>query len=153
MPLNKNTICCLVSGKIPGEISLNSMEWAVITQIDGERSIEEIAKKLTFSIPEAVQIFDALLNKGLIEVSGQKETEIKTVPPSFFNKLEKILTEFIGPVATYVINDTLLELDAKRSDYPSAMVPELIELLSDEISDEKKKIQFQKKMLDLIKEN
>ncbi len=153
MPLNKNAVCRLVAGKMPGEVSLNSMEWAVITQIDGERTVAEIARKLSFSLNEALPIFNALLDKGLIEVSEIKSDEIEFVPVSFFNRLEKILIQFIGPVATYVINDTLIELNAQRTKYPKTMVPELIELLSDEISDESKKIEFQKQMLNLLKRN
>lgn len=153
MTLSENAVCRLSTGKIPGEVSLNSMEWAVITQIDGERSVAEIAKKLTFSSSEAISIFQTLLSKGLIEIVEIKEHQIKEVPPTFFDKVEKILVQFIGPVAVYVINDTLLELNADRDHYPKAMVPELIELLSDEISDDTKKIQFQKKMLDLMREN
>ena len=153
MPLNKNAVCRLVAGKMPGEVSLNSMEWAVITQIDGERTVAEIARKLSFSLNEALPIFNALLDKGLIEVSEIKSDEIEFVPVSFFNRLEKILIQFIGPVATYVINDTLIELNAQRTKYPKTMVPELIELLSDEISDESKKIEFQKQMLHLLKRN
>lgn len=153
MKLNKNAICRLVTGKMPGEVSLNSMEWAIITQIDGERTIDEIARKLTFSLPEALQIFNALLDKGLIEISKVKEIEIKAVSPKFFNQLEKILIKFIGPVAIYVINDSLMELDAERSKFPKTMAPELIELLSEEISDETKKIEFQKQMLTLLKRN
>ncbi len=153
MQLNKHAVCCLVSGKMPGEVSLNSMEWAVITQIDGERTVDEIARKLTFSLPEAMQIFNALVEKGLIEIIAIKDETVKTVSSAFFNQLEKILVQFIGPVATYVINDTLLELNADRSNYPKNMVPELIELLSDEISDESKKIEFQKQMLTLLKKD
>ncbi len=153
MQLDKNAICRLVTGKMPGEVSLNSMEWAIITQIDGEQTIDEIARKLTFTLPEALQIFNALIEKGLIEVAKIKEVEIKTVSSRFFNQLEKILIEFIGPVATYVINDSLMELNAERSQFPKTMVPELIELLSEEISDEAKKIEFQKQMLNLLKRN
>jgi len=151
MDLNKFAVCQLVSGKIPGEVTLNSMEWAIITQIDGERTVQQIAKKLTFSDAEAVMIFNSLLSKGLIEVIAVKEPEVQTVPPAFFTQLEKILIQFIGPVAVYVINDTLLELNASREKFPKTLAPELIELLSDEISDDNKKIQFQKQMLELLK--
>ena len=151
MTVNENAICRLSSGKMPGEVSLNSMEWAVITQIDGKRTIGEIAEKLTFTADEALQIFNSLLDKELIEIVEIKEIQVKVVPVDFFNHLEKILIQFIGPVAVYVINDTLLELNADRPNFPRAMVPELIELLSDEISDESKKIEFQKQMLNLLK--
>jgi len=127
------------------------MEWAIITQIDGEHTVQQIAQKLTFSDAEAIMIFNSLLSKGLIEIIAIKQPELKTVPPAFFTQLEKILIRFIGPVAVYVINDTLLELNARREKFPKNLAPELIELLSDEISDDNKKIQFQKQMLELLK--
>ncbi len=152
MELNKFAVCQLVAGKIPGEVTLNSMEWAIITQIDGEHTVQQIAQKLTFSDAEAIMIFNSLLSKGLIEIVAVKEPELKTVPSAFFTQLEKILIRYIGPVAVYVINDSLLELNASREKFPKTLAPELIELLSDEISDDAKKIQFQKEMLHLIKE-
>ncbi len=151
MMASENVIYKLSRGGIPEEVSLSSMEWAVITQIDGNRDVAEIARNLALSIPEALQIVKALTDKGLLQIVRVKKEEIEIVKESLFRKLEKILTKYIGPVAAYVINDALMELNADRSNYRKNRVPELIELLSDEISDEKKKIQFQKEMLELLK--
>ncbi|NOX88934.1 MAG: hypothetical protein GXO77_07900 [Calditrichaeota bacterium] len=151
MMASENVIYKLSRGGIPEEVSLSSMEWAVITQIDGNRDVAEIAQNLALSTREALQIVRSLIDKGLLQIVRVKKEEIEIVKESLFRKLEKILTKYIGPVATYVINDALMELNAERSNYRKNRVPELIELLSDEISDEKKKIQFQKEMLELLK--
>ena len=59
---------------------------------------------------------------------------------------------YIGPVAQYLINDVLTELNLTADKLSKDRLPEFIELLSDEISDENKKIKFQREMLNLIKE-
>jgi hypothetical protein len=69
----------------------------------------------------------------------------------FFKKLEEVLVKIIGPVAEYVINDVLWELNEIREKFLIDTIPLLIESISREILDDKKRVHFQKEMLDLIK--
>ncbi len=70
---------------------------------------------------------------------------------NFFKKLEEVLVKIIGPVAVYVINDVLWELNEIRDKFLIDKIPLLIESISREILDDKKRVHFQKEMLDLIK--
>lgn len=65
--------------------------------------------------------------------------------------MESVLVKIIGPVAPFVIEDVLSDINLSRTKYPSERVAELIELISDEIHDEVKKIKFQSEMLEFIK--
>ncbi len=149
---SENVIFKLRADQLPKEVTLSSMEWAVITQIDGKRTVDDIARNLAMHVDEAVKIFEALAEKGLIVQSHVKEKRVERLSDSALKRIEKILTTYIGPVAVYVLKDAINELQTSDGHLLKDQLPELIELLSDEISDEKKNIQFQKEMLNFLKE-
>jgi hypothetical protein len=148
---DEQAIFKLASNKSPSDLTLRSSEWAVITQVDGQRSIVEIAEVLAMASDEAVTLFNGLFQKGLIEVVSVNKNEVKNVPISFFDTLDMELTKIIGPVAPFLIDDTLWDMEIKKNEFNVNRVPELIEAISDEITDESKKVAFQQIMLNLMK--
>jgi len=74
------------------------------------------------------------------------------VNEDFFIKVESVLVNYIGPVAPYVINDGLLELNEEKDKFLKENVPLLIESLSQEIIDDTKRVKFQQEMLKVIKD-
>jgi hypothetical protein len=149
--LHEYVVFALSKNKSPSEVTLRSAEWAVITQTDGHKSIKDVAEILALSIDEAVGLFQGLYKKGLISVVSIEKTEEEFVSESFFNLLEKELTIIIGPVAPFVLEDTMWAIDADKKKFSKDRVPELIENLSDEITDNDKRVQFQKVMLGNIR--
>ena len=134
------------------EISLSSLEWGVITQIDGQKTVREIARNLALTLEETYQLIGSLRKKGLIYFDHEVETRVEYVSERFLKKITEKLTSYVGPVAQYLTHDILTELNIEMDKLPKNRAPEFIELLSDEISDEKKKINFQREMLTLLKE-
>ena len=57
---DEQVIFKLASNKSPSDLTLRSSEWAVITQVDGKRSIVEIAEVLAMASDEAVNLFNGL---------------------------------------------------------------------------------------------
>ncbi|HGY56429.1 MAG TPA: hypothetical protein ENK44_12035 [Caldithrix abyssi] len=141
----------LSSTKSPSEVTLRSAEWAIITQIDGHKSIGDVAEILALSTDEAINLFNGLFQKGLIEILSVAKEEKKQVPLSFFEKLSEELTKIIGPVAPYLIEDTLWDMEIKKEECDVRKIPEMIEAISEEIPDELKRVQFQKVMLEEMK--
>jgi hypothetical protein len=136
----------------PTESSLSSAEWQVITQVDGKKNLQNIIDSLNLDDNQGLEIFYTLYQKDLIRIVVGQETHEEIAGETFFNKLEEILVKIIGPVAVYVINDVLWELNESRDKYLKDKIPLLIESISGEILDEKKRMHFQKEMLDLIKD-
>lgn len=134
------------------EISLSSLEWGVITQIDGVKTVKEIAGNLALTLDETFQIISSLRKKGLIFFDHQVDVKVEYVNEAVLKKVTDKLMRYIGPVAQYLITDVLTELNLTPDKLPKERLPEFIELLSDEISDENKKINFQREMLSLIKQ-
>ena len=133
------------------EVQLNSEEWQIIMQIDGQKTIREIANIL--SLPEDIYLplFFELKRKRLIEEKEQAEATAEYANPDFFNKLEKILVRIIGPVATYVIEDVLTDMNESREKFLKEKIPLFTETVSQEIEDESKRVIFQQEMLQVIK--
>ena len=132
-------------------LNLRSSEWAVFTQIDGNKSLQEIADILAMTLDDVRKILVRLFDNELIDVFTPRKKEEKFAGEDFFQYLEKTLTAIVGPVAPYVIEDMLTELDYNRDRLPSKDIAELVETISEEISDEEKKIEFLSKMLETIK--
>ena len=148
---NNSVLIIINPNNPPTESSLSSAEWQVITQVDGKKTLQNIIDSLTFEHDQSLEIFYKLHQKKLIEIVGEQKTQKEFAGELCFKKLEEVLVKIIGPVAVYVINDVLWELNEIREKFLIDKIPLLIESISREILDDKKRVNFQKEMLDLIK--
>lgn len=135
----------------PTESSLSSAEWQVITKVDGKKNLQNIIDTQNLDEDQGLQIFYKLHQKDLIQIVEDQQNKVEVAGENFFSKLEEVLVKIIGPVAVYVINDILWELNESREKFIKDKIPFLIESISGEILDDNKRMQFQKEMLDLIK--
>lgn len=149
---NEYVIFKLSDNKSPSEVTLRSTEWAVITQVDGLKSVDEISQNLSLSSDEAVNLFNGLYEKELIEVSSTQKPKENFLDENFYAMLETELTKVIGPVAPLLLEESLWDMDSKKERFPMERLPELVEHISDEISDNDKKVKFQQVMLRYLKE-
>lgn len=144
-------VFALSKTKSPSDVTLRSAEWAVITQVDGRKTVKEIAEILALNLDEAFDLFNNLYHKELISVVSTERVSENFVSEKFFEILQKEMTAIIGPVAPYVLEDTLWAMEASKERFKMEKVAELIENLSDEITDSAKKVKFQQVMLGTIK--
>jgi len=150
--LHEAVIFALSKSKSPAEVTLRSAEWAVITQVDGQKTVGEVAEVLAMDLDEALNLFNELYEKGLLELISTRKVEEKFLPAEFFDILENELTRIIGPVAPYVIEDVLWAMEANKDQFAEDREAELIEAISEEIPDEHKKVLFQQSMLSKMKD-
>jgi DNA-binding Lrp family transcriptional regulator len=149
---HQDVIITLSRSKSPTEVTLRATEWAVITQVDGQKTIGQIAKILALTEDEALEMFYGLYQKGLIEIVSTDIHKDAIVSGKFFQRMLDELTKIIGPVAPFVLEEALWEINAAKESFRTERVPELVEILSDEITDSQKKVRFQQVMLELIRE-
>ena len=148
-----NTVFKLNPDKPTSEVKLKSAEWQIILQINGKKTIQEIIDTLEGGEQEILpHLFELYQKKLIIPETVPALTKQDYVPADFFKKIENILVGYIGPVAPFVINDVLLELNIDANEFLTENVPLLIESISQEILDDSKRVKFQKEMLDYIKE-
>ena len=57
----------------------------------------------------------------------------------------------MGPMAPVIIEDQVAEMEERISDFPQDRAAELVEGISMEISDEGKRVDFQKEMLEVLR--
>ena len=140
-----------ISGdKQPASVKLNSTEWAVITQMDGKKTVGEIADILAMNQSEILLIVDLLEEQKVIESIGSGEKSVDYLSSEFFAEMEQALIRIIGPVGTIIIDDVLMDLKKDRITFEAEEVSTLVEAISVEIDDETKQLSFQQKMLSMM---
>ena len=77
---------------------------------------------------------------------------IKFSREDFLKRLGEVLVKNIGPVASYIIDDVLSDLNIERSQVNGENAALLTEAISHQIADEDKKLKFQQDMLEYIKQ-
>lgn len=133
-------------------VSLKPIEWQVLAQINGERSVVEISEILGLHEFDVARIMYSLTTAGLLhEVSDARSSSREIVEESFFVKLNEIFTEVMGPIGPIIIDDEIRLLGEIRTAFPQEKAAELVERISLEISDAAKRAQFQKEMVLLLR--
>ena len=138
----------------PSEISLNAAEWNILRHINGVDSIVEITKKVELPLLDVAKAFHKLYRADLIEILGEavaRETKKMGIDPSVFSFIEKELAKIIGPMAPIELEEQVAALGESFDEFPKEKLPDLVENLSQVITDSRKLIEFQKNMLDIIK--
>ena len=137
------------------EIQLRAEDWAVLTLIDGERTVREIAEQSQLNELYSSKIICRLYELGLVEFLGLYAAEppppTDVVEASFVDSIETDLTRAIGPMAPIVIDECAEQMGHSRDGLPRDAVPELVERLANEIADPGRRTKFQEAMLERMK--
>ena len=110
----------------------------------------KITESLQTNIENEHNVDNHLTDKNLNNIIGSKN-DLRFAGDDFFLKLEEILVKVIGPVAVYVIDDVLWELNETRDKLLVSKIPTLAESISRQISDDAKRVNFLKEILQVIK--
>ncbi len=148
----ENMIFRLKGNQLPRNKNLHALEWAVVTQIDGKKNVSQIKDILSLTEEEIKKIFQKLLEENLIEVVGKPEN-MDYISTNLIDDIQQDLTYFMGPVAEIVLEETIGDLNASRSNFPKEKLSLLIEILSNQISNPKKRYEFLERSLNKLYEN
>lgn len=133
-------------------VSLKPIEWQVLAQVNGERSVIQIADILNLHEFEVAKIIYSLTTAGLLhEVTDAKSIFREIVEESFFDRLTEYFTEVMGPIGPVIIDDEIRLLGEDRGAFPQDKAAELVERVSLEIADGGKRAQFQKQMVAVLR--
>jgi len=99
------------------EVSLKAVQWRTLTLINGQRTVAEIAQLLGLTDFDALKVFYTLIKPGLIREKIKSETasESPSRAPQlnqndFTDALRLSLTEAMGPIAPYIIQECADEM-------------------------------------------
>jgi len=143
---------------IEKSVVLKPKEWMVVALSQKQLAIREIAKQLNLAPIEVAKIVQTLEDRGLVKLGvketsgGIKKDQPQITPPLFWKALKAELAAIMGPIAEVVIEDEIANMDQTKEKFPYSKVPALIDVLSQEIDNHEKRINFQKKMLEIFKQ-
>jgi hypothetical protein len=141
--INEEMIFTLKKDRSPQEVKLLQLEWAVVTQLDGEKTVGQIAENLALNSKEINEILERLGQEDLLDLVENSD-EDQTIPNEFFTKLNHEMTFLLGPVASIVINDVLETMRKDKNNFEKKYLPSLVDMLTNQIDDPIKQIEFQK---------
>jgi len=138
------------------DVQLRAEDWSVLTQLDGEKTILEIADASQLNELFTSKIICRLYELGLIELVAVQVAEatpvVDAIDESFLRQVEADLMQAIGPMASIVVDDCAEQMGHGRSSIPKEAVPELVERLANEIADANRRNRFQESMLERMKD-
>jgi hypothetical protein len=137
------------------EIQLRAEDWSVLTQLDGERTVREIAEASQLNELFTSKVICRLYELGLLELVAVQVAEAQPardlVDAKFIDKIESDLKLAIGPMASFIVDDCAEQMGHSRGELPKDAVPELVERLANEIPDPTRRTKFQEAMLEHMK--
>ncbi len=143
----------LTGHKGSNDIKIKSTEWNVLTQVDGMKSVREISKALNKDDIGVAKVLHDLFLAGLLEVvEKSKSPPEKVVGREFLKRVAEELAKALGPIASVIVDDQIAEMGQQRDAFPRNKASELVESVSSEITDEGKKIRFQRSMLEILRD-
>jgi hypothetical protein len=126
------------------------LEWAVISQLDGKKTVGQIADNLALNTAEIQEIFDKLIDANLlVQVDGSFENDL--IPIDFFKQLSHEMTYLLGPVASIVLEDVVELMHINKENMSKSLLPSLIDLITNQIDDPVKQVEFQKRIYPKVK--
>ena len=90
---------------------------------------------------------EKLIKQGLIE---PVKRNLPVLDKIFLQALKINLSKVIGPMADFLIEEVVSEMELTAHGIPVHQAAELITTLSYEIPDEEKRIEFKKSMMDIL---
>lgn len=146
------TVFRISSEGASGEVHLSPEAWRVLTQVNGSRSLAEIATNLNADAAKIAQTADELVRLGLLAAAQDSTTPIRTtVNGVFFENISKEFVRVVGPIGPILIDEEIANLGESREDFPRDKVSSLVERVSAQIPDEKKRLNFQRIILEAIR--
>ncbi len=131
-----------------GEVSLDSSMLNTLMQIDGVKTLGDIAAQLKIDINALKGVVVRLEKLNLVEADS---TTIPTLDESFFLNLSDQLAVAMGPMAEILIEDEIQAMGVARNEIPAHRGAEIVDVLAREIPRDEKRIQFQQTMLKILK--
>lgn len=132
-----------------GDFSLDNQMLSTITELDGKKTLEEVAKNTGLNMGVMREVVSKLIKLDLIEPVEDVASE---VDESFFVYLKEQLSLAVGPIAEIIIEEEIADLGYDPLKFPSKRAAELVDLVSREIQREDKKTLFKQNMIKKIKE-
>jgi hypothetical protein len=133
--------------KASDKVSLDADMIRLLIAIDENKSLYQIADEVEMEASTLKKNLSKLLAQGLIE---PVKKDLPVLDKIFLQALKINLSRAIGPMAEILIEEIVSEMELTAPEITLPQAAELIAILSHEIPDEKKRIEFKKSMMDIL---
>jgi hypothetical protein len=124
-----------------GPVTIAQEAWQVLCKVDGRHTFREIAGALGAPYTRTAKILADLQKARLVGVVAATTENI--VSTELLAMLVGRLTDFMGPIAPFVVRDQIRALGESQDKFPQAKLEHLIGLISREITDGKLRNEFE----------
>jgi len=149
--IDENMVFVLNSQQSPEDSDLLHLEWAVVSQLDGQKTVRQIAENLALNTAEVEEIFKKLVSEELLVLVDRSEDD-DIVPGELFKYVNHEMTLLLGPVAGIILEDVMEMMRLSRENFDRRKFLGLIDLLTNQIDDPVKQIEFQRNIYPKIKQ-
>jgi hypothetical protein len=137
--------------KNPEDRNVNADQWSVLALSNGTKTVSEIAKTLQWDEYKTSKTIYQLVQTGLLEkAGGLKPPEKIMAEEDFFQIVEIELKKVMGPVASFILDDKLLEFKEAKDTFPKDQLLPFVEALAEEIPNPFKKNVFLRGMKEFL---
>jgi hypothetical protein len=149
--IDERMIFVVNNDKSAEDNDLLHLEWAVVSQLDGQKTVKQIAENLSLNPNEVEDIFRKLVAEELL-VLVNKPGEKNVVPAEFLKLISHEMTHLMGPVASVIMEDVMGMMRLNKDNLDRKNLSDLVDLLTNQINDPVKQIEFQKNIYPQIKQ-
>ena len=132
-----------------GEVSLDSQMLQVLMELDGKKTLGQVAQSLNISMKDLRTVLGKLHDLKLCEPAKEN---MPTLGKDFFDFLSNQLSRAMGPIADVVIEDEINGMGEDPKFFPAHRAAELVDLLARQILREERKVAFQQAMVKKLRE-
>jgi hypothetical protein len=148
---SSNVVFHLCLQKNGQDKNISADQWNVLALCNGARYVSEIGKALNWDEYKTLKTVFQLVRMGLLEKGeAQRPIKKKWVGENFFITIENELKRVMGPVAPFVIDDTLSEFKETRDSLPQDQALSFIEAVGEEIPHAQKAKEFVRVMREFL---
>ncbi len=132
-----------------GEVSLDSQMLNVLMELDGKKTLGQVAQSLNMNMKTLRDIASRLYQMRLCEAAAES---MPALGRDFFNELSVELSKAMGPIADVVIEDEIADMGETQDRFPAHRAAELVDVLARQILREERKVAFQQSMVKKLRE-
>jgi len=126
-------------------------QWNVLALTNGTRTVLEIARTLGWDEFKTSKVIYQLIQAGLLEKGEERGAPSKKyIGKDFFQMVENELKKIMGPVASFIIEDQLIEFGEAKDFFPQDQALSFVEALSEDIPNEMKRKEFKRAMMEFL---
>jgi hypothetical protein len=130
-----------------GQVTLNSDMIRVLTGINENKDMAQVAKELRMNPLSLRETLTRLLELGIIEPIRKT---IQILDTGFMDTLKALFSQEVGPLADFIIEDRIAEMGLIESRVPVHRAEELINYLAGEIPAKDRRVVFQESLINII---